>query len=118
MIIHRNAMKTELKEHMRGGDGTVTLVHFDSAENMKNCRLMAELTIPPGASIGEHSHDEETEYYIILSGTGIVVDEGTERAVGPGDVVVTGNGASHSIRNSGSVPLVFHAVIVTYGTEA
>lgn len=114
MIVHRKDMKVEHKEKMRGGEGSTTVVQFVDPTSMKNARLLAELTLPPGASIGEHPHDSETEYYIILSGTGKVIDDGVEQPVSPGDVVVTGNGARHSIINTGKVPLVFHAVIVTY----
>lgn len=114
MIVRRKDMREERKEKMRGGDGTVTMVHMAEPTTLKNARLIAEATIPPGASIGDHDHVSETEYYIILSGTGIVVDDGVEKPVGPGDIVITGNGASHSIRNTGTAPLVFHAVIITY----
>lgn len=114
MIVKRTQMKIEAKEKMRGGEGTTTLVHFADPATMKNARLLAECTLPPGASIGEHKHDNETEYYIILEGEGSVVDDGAPVHVGPGDLVITGNGASHSIANTGSVPLKFHAVIVTY----
>lgn len=114
MIVRRVDMKVERKEKMRGGDGVVTLTHLVDGSTMKNARLLAEATIPPGASIGDHEHVSETEYYLVLSGTGIAVDDGVEVPVGPGDVVVTGNGARHSIRNTGTVPLVFHAVIITY----
>ena len=76
--------------------------------------MFAEITLNPGCSIGYHSHDSETEYYFILSGTGTVNDDGKEVQVKHGDSIVTGNGASHSIKNTGSVPLVFIAVIVTY----
>lgn len=114
MVVHRHEMKVELKEKMRGGEGTATLVHFVDGAGMKNARLLAEVTLPPGASIGEHNHDSETEYYLILEGSGVVVDDGTEKPVKSGDVVVTGDGAGHSIRNTGSVPLKFHAVIITY----
>jgi len=114
MVIRRNQMKVDRKEKMRGGDGVVTMVHMADPATMKNHRLVAEATIPPGASIGEHDHVNEIEYYIILEGEGIVVDDGKDVKVGPGDVVATGDGASHSIRNEGSVPLKMHAVIVTY----
>lgn len=114
MIIHRHEMKVELKEKMRDGEGTTTLINLVDGATMKNARLLSEITLPPGASIGEHRHDSETEYYIILEGTGTVVDNGTEKSVKPGDVVVTGDGASHSIKNTGSIPLKFHAVIITY----
>jgi len=114
MIVHRKDMRVELKEKMRGGDGTTSLVHFVEAADMKNARLMSEVTLPPGASIGEHSHENETEYYIILSGIGSVVDDGIEKPISAGDVIITGNGSSHSIANKGKAPLVFHAFIVTY----
>lgn len=114
MVINRNAMKKENKEKMRGGEGIAALTHLVDCEKEKNIRMLAELTLPPGASIGTHSHDSETEYFIILSGSGVVNDNGTDIPVKPGDAMITGNGASHSIANTGSVPLVFHAVIVTY----
>jgi mannose-6-phosphate isomerase-like protein (cupin superfamily) len=114
MVIQRGEMKSEKKEKMRDGEGTVTFNYLVDCEKEKNVRMLAELTLPPGASIGYHRHDSETEYYFIISGSGSVNDNGTERAVKVGDSVITGNGASHSIKNTGVVPLVFHAVIVTY----
>jgi len=110
----RKEMKKEIKEKMRGGEGNTELVHLVDCENEKNIRMLAELTLKPGCSIGDHCHENETEYFIIVSGEGVVNDNGTEKPVIAGDVVITGNGASHSIRNNGSVPLVLHAVIVTY----
>ena len=114
MLIKRNEMKTGVKEKMRGGEGKTELVHLVDCENEKNIRMLAEITLKPGCSIGSHSHENETEYFLILSGEGIVNDNGTEKPVKSGDAVITGNGASHSLRNNGSVPLVLHAVIVTY----
>jgi mannose-6-phosphate isomerase-like protein (cupin superfamily) len=114
MIIHRNEMKIEKKEKRQNGEGTTSYTYLVDCEKEKNIRLLAELTLPPGASIGPHKHDAETEYYIILSGSGSVNDNGRDVPVNAGDAVITGNGAAHSIKNTGSVPLVFHAVIVTY----
>ncbi len=114
MIIHRHEMKVELKERMRDGEGTTTLIHLVEGSTMKNARLLSEVTLPPGASIGEHRHDSETEYYIILEGTGLVKDNGIDKPVKAGDVVVTGDGASHSIKNNGAEPLKLIAVIITY----
>jgi len=114
MTNNRSEMKVETKEKMRDGNGTTTITHLVNCENEKNVRLIAEVTLPPGASIGEHRHEAETEYYLIISGTGLVNDNGKEIEVKAGDTIITGGGASHSIANNGSVPLVFHAVIVTY----
>jgi mannose-6-phosphate isomerase-like protein (cupin superfamily) len=107
-------METEIKEKMRGGEGNAEFVHLVNCENEKNIRLLAEITLKPGCSIGSHCHEAETEYYIILSGSGTVNDDGVEKPVKPGDLVITGDGASHGMANTGDIPLVFHAVIVTH----
>jgi mannose-6-phosphate isomerase-like protein (cupin superfamily) len=114
MIIHRKDMTVEHTDKLLGGEGITTRVHFVDPPKLKNARLLAQMTLPPGASIGEHQHNSETEYYLILSGTGQVNDNGHAQTVVPGDVVVTGNGDRHSILNNGIEPLVFHAVIMTY----
>jgi mannose-6-phosphate isomerase-like protein (cupin superfamily) len=114
MIIHRNEMKTEDREKMRDGEGITHFTYLLDGSSQKNARMFAEITLNPGCSIGYHKHESETEYYFVLSGSGTVNDDGKELTVGPGDSVITGNGASHSIKNTGADPLVFHAVIVTY----
>ncbi|MFP3043584.1 cupin domain-containing protein [Treponema primitia] len=114
MFVQRNSMGTEKKEKMRGGEGIVNFTYFVPNGTEKNARLLAELSLEPGASIGYHQHDNETEYFIFISGTGTANDNGTEISVKPGDLLITGNGASHSVKNTGSVPLVFNALIVTY----
>jgi mannose-6-phosphate isomerase-like protein (cupin superfamily) len=114
MVIHRNEMKTEDKEKMRDGEGITHFTYLLDAGKEKNARMFAEITLKPGSSIGYHQHDSETEYYFILSGNGTVNDNGKEVQVKEGDSIITGNGASHSIKNTGAAPLVFHAVIVTY----
>jgi mannose-6-phosphate isomerase-like protein (cupin superfamily) len=114
MVVKRSEMKTDKKEKMRDGEGITAFTYLVDCEKEKNVRMLAELTLLPGASIGNHAHDAETEYYVILSGSGLVNDNGAEVQVKTGDAIITGNGASHSIKNTGNVPLVFHAVIVTH----
>ena len=114
MVLHRKDMKTDVMEKMRDGEGSTRLTHLVDTSKEKHTRLLAEVILEPGCSIGNHPHINETEYYFIISGTGTVDDDGKEVTVNAGDSVITGNGASHSIKNSGKEPLVFHAVIVTY----
>ena len=114
MLLHRNELKSETREKARGGNGTAAFLHMVEGKGavQKYTNLLAEITLPPGASIGLHSHTEDMEFYIILEGSGTVDDNGTEKTVTKGDVMITGNGETHSIANTGNVPLVFHAVIV------
>ena len=113
MIVKRSEMKSENRKEMRGGAGEVDIIHMAASDSMKNARLMAELTLSPGSGIGPHRHDKETEYYIILEGSGIVIEDDGTKTVGEGDIVITGNGQSHSIENTGDQPLRFHAIIIT-----
>ena len=114
MVNHRNEMRTEVKEKMRGGEGAAHFYHLVDCEKEKNVRMMAEITLQPGHSIGSHTHDSEAEYYFIHSGSGIVNDNGVDKPIKAGDAIITKDGASHGLRNTGNVPLVFYAVIVTY----
>lgn len=106
-------MKSENRDNMRGGSGTINIVHLAEKEQLQHGRLLAEVTIPAGGSIGRHEHKDETEYYIILEGEGFVDEGGGEMSVSAGDVVVTGNGAVHSIRNPGDSPIRMIALIIT-----
>ena len=114
MVFKRSEMKSESKEKMRDGEGTTRITYLVDTENEKHTRMLGEITLNSGCSIGYHEHVNETEYYFILSGAGTVNDDGSEVQVKAGDSIITGNGASHSIKNTGSEPLVFHAVIITY----
>ena len=106
-------MEREVRERMRGGTGSVEIVHvFRQDELGGAARLFARLRLPPGASIGHHVHDAEEEVFYILSGRGIVTEDGTATDVGPGDAVLTGGGAGHSLENRGSEPLELMAVIL------
>ena len=55
MICKKENAKTEKREAMRGGNGTVMLEHpFE--ELPSGCRLVSVLTLEKGAGIGEHEH--------------------------------------------------------------
>ena len=110
---------SEVKEGMRGGTGSVTVSHLFSREEWTAAvRLCAELTLPPGASIGSHQHLREDEVYIITAGSGLIDDGSGEERVATGDAILTGNGATHTIRNDGEEPLRLIAVIAMYGDQA
>lgn len=112
MIIKNNTMRKEVREKMRGGDGNIEILHLVEQEKLSNSRLLARIVIPVKGSIGDHQHSKETEYYIILEGKGIVVDDGEEKEVNEGDVVITGSGATHSVINTGDKNLEMIAIII------
>jgi mannose-6-phosphate isomerase-like protein (cupin superfamily) len=115
MIKQRPDMSTEVRENMRGGDGSVTITHYFAKDELTaNCRLCSKLLLPPGAGIGSHQHDGEDEVYIVEQGSGLLNDGNTETRVSAGDAILTGNGESHAIRNDGDEDLVLTAIIMCY----
>lgn len=115
LIRKAEEMAIEFRENMRGGAGTVQIKHIFNADELKGrVRLLAEITLPVGGSIGFHQHDREEEVFYFLSGRGRVNDQNIIKEVGPGDAVVTGGGNGHSIENIGDQPLVLMAVILLY----
>lgn len=115
MIKKKSEQDVETRKNMRGGAGEVTVRHYFKPEEIKaRIRLCSELILPPGASIGVHDHVDEDEIYMIQKGRGIMTDDGQEIDVQAGDAILTGQGASHSIRNSGTENLVITAIIIKY----
>ncbi|MDR3336916.1 MAG: cupin domain-containing protein [Treponema sp.] len=113
MVYQRAALKAESKEKLRGGEGTAYFSHFVEGGSHAHVKLAAEIKLLPGDSIGYHQHVDETEYFVFIEGNGTVNDDGKERPIAKGDVMITGNGASHGVHNTGSVPLVINAFIIT-----
>lgn len=69
-------------------------------------------TLPPGkANYPMHSHAAQTEYYIILSGEGLLHrDEGDSETLVAGEHFICHPGDAHQIENHGSEPLVFYVI--------
>lgn len=114
MVLKKENMLTTVRSSLKGGNGDITFLNFADCTKFKNCRLLSEMTLPVGASIGEHTHLNESEYYIISEGAGLAVDNGVERKVEKGDLVITNHGESHRLINTGDIPLKAIAIIVTY----
>ena len=99
-------------------DNGKVLMSFSGKELIKGeqlgayCKMFNEVTLKPGCEIGYHEHHGETEWFHILSGEGEFCDNGTWQPVRAGDVTVTPDGCGHALRNTGSVPLEFVALIL------
>lgn len=115
MIKKKKDQTIEVRENMRGGKGAISIRHYLRKEEIHaKCRLCAQLTVPAGSSIGLHPHENEDEIFMIQQGKGLVNDAGIESEVKAGDVIITGQGSSHAIQNTGDQDLVITAVIMQY----
>ncbi|WP_230977149.1 cupin domain-containing protein [Proteiniclasticum sediminis] len=116
LLRHREDMKTYLMENMRGGQGTVEVVHLLNPEEMLGKgRLFAENIVPPGASIGLHPHSGDIEAYYFLEGSGMYQNNEEFYPVKAGDLTVVDDQNQHGITNTGDIPLRFIALILYTG---
>ncbi|MFN3842862.1 MAG: cupin domain-containing protein [Rehaibacterium terrae] len=90
------------------GDGTTTAYpFFEHAAGLDI--VFRKRALHAGASIGEHVDDKDEVYYV-LSGRGLLRLQGVEREVGPGDAILTRDGDSHALRQTGDENLVIFIV--------
>ncbi|MBU0753592.1 MAG: cupin domain-containing protein [Planctomycetes bacterium] len=61
--------------------------------------------LPPGTSIGIHTHGDNEELYLVLEGTGTMHLDGKDHPVRPGSVILNRRGGTHGLKNTGRVPL-------------
>ena len=101
---------------MFGGKKSTVIAHLwePGGEMRSRTRMCAELTLEPGASIGDHRHSGEEEIYYIISGRAEVTDNGETRVLEAGDAMLTGDDNSHAIANPGPETLRVLAVVARH----
>ena len=116
MIKRKEQFKIDVRENMRGGEGSVRIEKlWEPQEEMKaNNRLFARLALEPGSGIGFHNHENEEEVFVVLKGKAEADDNGEMVELNAGDTILTGDGAGHSIKNIGDETLEILAVISCY----
>jgi mannose-6-phosphate isomerase-like protein (cupin superfamily) len=114
MIRKADEVTVEYREHMRGGPGTAQVTKFIAGdEELQNKgRLFAKITLVPGAGVGHHEHEKDSELFYILSGTPDYEDNGKMVKLQPGDVTICPPGETHAITNNTDEPVEVIAVIV------
>lgn len=107
MQIKSADMKVSEARDCHGGSGSLWCkeVLGDYARKGPGIKFVHDDAIAPGASIGEHRHDGDEEFYYILEGVGEMTLDDTTVRVGPGDFCFTRSGHRHSLRNPGPAPL-------------
>jgi mannose-6-phosphate isomerase-like protein (cupin superfamily) len=73
--------------------------------------------LPPGASIGRHTHGDNEELYLILEGRGTMHLDGREFPVRAGHLVLNPRGGTHGLVNDSDSPLRLFVVEVACGAR-
>ena len=100
--------KMEEKElaNFKGGEKVFRPKKFDDG----SAKIMYG-TLEPGASIGLHRHEGNSEIIYVLAGVGTMLYDGEEELLYPGDAHYCPEGHIHSFINKGTEDLVFFAVV-------
>ena len=101
MNINFNDIPTSTMTGLHGGEGDVVAkIYACDKGKVIPCRIQ------PGASIGLHRHESETELCYVLYGTGVACCDGAEEALATDICHICPAGSEHTITNTGSVELV------------
>ncbi len=111
MITRSEEQSHSIREFMRGGKKHVEHTML-SRQLPERVRIFNLLTLIPGASIGYHVHENETELFYFIEGNGRVQDDEAFFDVSAGDSMATFSGHGHAVENTGDTNLVILACIV------
>lgn len=112
MVTYYDTQSHTQRSQVMGGQGSYDQRNLFTPDQCAKTRLFSVLTMPVGASIGEHSHTGEGEAYIVLKGQAVVTEDGQEYVLNPGDAEYCTDGHTHSVRNAGPEELELLAVIL------
>ncbi len=106
MIIDFENLELNVAHNFKGGEKEYVSRRFVDDNN----KIMLGM-LEPGASIGYHSHDTDSEIMYFLEGEATVLTDAGEEKLLPGQVHYCPMGHSHSLINRGDVPLRFVAIV-------
>ena len=106
--------RVEVRDRARGGVGQLTFHHFLEKEQLApHSRLLCKMVMEPGTTMGFHTHENEGEFFYILSGVAKIFDGSEEILLYPGDTLFTPSGSSHGIEVEGDETLEYLAIILS-----
>lgn len=101
-MVIRNFLDIELKDLANCHDGEGVLKHsniFSSKDFTSNLWFINYTVLPPGTTIGLHTHVDNEELYVFLEGSGTMTIEGEAVKVKAGDIHLNPPFGTHSLVN-------------------
>ena len=109
MIIDYKKIDVQNIEGFKGGKGLMSMRCFDDGKD----KIMLS-RLAPGANIGFHSHEMNSEVIYCLSGEGHFEYDDTVEAFHTGDVHYCPMGHAHAMFNDGETDLVYFAIVAEH----
>lgn len=106
MTIDFNTMEFADFPNFKGGEKSLNAQMFWDGTN----RILHGILIP-GASIGQHTHEENSEILFVIKGEGTIIDDGESKPIVAGQCTYCPKGHSHSLVNTSEADLEFYAVV-------
>lgn len=106
MLIDFEELPRSAMEHFKGGEKTTYARMYNDELN----RIM-KVTLEPGASIGLHRHETNSEIVFIISGRGQMITEGETEELRAGICSYCPAGSEHTLINTGEDELILFAVV-------
>ena len=97
----RNVYSTpKVRVMAHDGSGEIETARvFDASDFKTKCDFVDHSVIPPGVTIGIHSHEGNEEMYFIINGCGVMSVDGTVIEVSKGDLILNKPFGTHGITN-------------------
>lgn len=106
MILNFEKIEEQVIPNFKGGEKQFrTHMYTDEA-----CKIM-RASLEPGATIGVHTHETNSEIIFMLKGTGVVLYDDTKETLPAGSCHYCPKGHSHSLRNESDEVIEFYAVV-------
>ncbi|MGM0507682.1 MAG: cupin domain-containing protein [Fusobacteriota bacterium] len=113
MLIKKESVNSNAVSKPRDGKGFVDAFAYLKSEDLSNgLQGFNVMELRPNSEIGYHQHVDDEEIYFILSGSGIVNDNGESKNVTSGDLIYTAQGEFHGLKNKSNEVLKFIAFII------
>ena len=86
MVIRKEAQRLQVRDNVRGGNGTLENRHIIEPDDMfGSCTLFSEFYFEAGDSLGVHPLANDAEVYYLLEGQLTLIEDGVETVLNPGD---------------------------------
>ena len=103
-----------------GGEGQIRFARVAEAAQVAGpCNFIDYAVVPPGVSIGEHRHQEsEEEFYLVLTGSGLMRRGDDSFVVTAGDLIRNPPGEIHGLYNPGPASIELFVFELSVGKSS